>query len=220
MERVRIPDGEYAARRQRMAQLIAREGFDVFVANSNEADFANCRYFSGYWPLFEIGGVAIAPSGQAALMIGPESETYARDRSKIANIHKLTEYRESADPAYPGVKVSNFADVFASIGVANPKRIAVAGYLVTTMPVYEGLRAAFPQAQIVNANALMTSMRGVKSEAELACLREAFRISEVATLKVLGAIKPGMTELQAVGIAQQSLYENGAEYEAHALYVL
>jgi Xaa-Pro aminopeptidase len=203
-----------------MAQLIAREGFDVFVANSNEADFANCRYFSGYWPLFEIGGVAIAPSGQAALMIGPESETYARDRSKIANIHKLTEYRESADPAYPGVKVSNFADVFASIGVKNPKRIAVAGYLVTTLPVYEGLRAAFPQAQTVNANALMTSMRGIKSESELACLREGFRISELATLKVLGAIKPGMTELQAVGIAQQSLYENGAEYEAHALYVL
>ncbi len=220
MARVQIPDSEYAARIQRMAQIIAREGFDVFIANSNEADFANCRYFSGYWPLFEIGGVAIAPSGQAALMVGPESETYSRDRSKIANIHKLTEYRESADPAYPGVKVSRFADVFASIGVANPRRIAVAGYLVTTLPVYEGLKAAFPQAQIVNANSLMTSMRAIKSEAELACLREGFRISELATLKVLEAIKPGMTELQAIGIAQQSLYENGAEYEAHALYVL
>ena len=217
-EPVLIPDSEYAQRVERAAQLLAGEGLDVLIANSNEADFANCRYLSGYWPLFEIGGVAIAPSGQAALMIGPESEAYARDRSKIANIHKMVEYRESADPAYPGVEVSSFADVLDSIGVADPKRVGVAGYLVTTMPVYEGLRAAVPDAEIVNANSLMTSLRQIKSQAELACLREGFRISELALEKVLDRIEPGMTELQVVGIMQQALYANGAEYEAHALY--
>ncbi|MEX0775407.1 MAG: Xaa-Pro peptidase family protein [Phycisphaeraceae bacterium] len=219
-ERIRIPDSEYTQRIKRASELLAPQGFDVLIANSNEADFANCRYFSGYWPLFEIGGVAIAPSGQAALMIGPESETYARDRSKIPNIHLMTEYRESADPAYPSVKVSSFADVLRSIGISQPKRIGVAGYLVTTMPVYEGLRAAFPKAQIVNANALLTSMRQIKSEAELACLAEGLRVSELVLDIVLGQIKPGMTELQVVGLIQKLLYENGAEYESLPAYVL
>ena len=59
----------------------------------------------------------------------------------------------------------------------------------------------------------------VRSQAELDCLKEAFRISECAVRAVLEKIRPGMTELQVVGIAQQALYENGAEYEAHALYL-
>ena len=96
-DRVMIPEQEYGQRITKVAKLVADEGLDVLIANSNEADFANVRYFSGYWPLFEIGGVAIAPSGQAALMIGPESMTYAQDRSKISNIHRMLEYR---DPAF------------------------------------------------------------------------------------------------------------------------
>ncbi len=219
-KRVFIPDVEYSQRVKKAADLTAQAGFDVLIANSNEADFANVRYFSGYWPLFEIGGVAIAPNGKSALMCGPESGEYARDRSKIANIHKLVEYRESADPAYPGVRVSNFKDVLASIGVGEPKRIGVAGYLVTTMPVYEGLKAAFPNAQIVNADSIMTSLRQIKSEAELACLREGFRIGELAFEDVLKKIKPGLTELQVVGIVEEALYANGAEYEAHPVYSL
>ena len=137
-----IPDAEYGQRVEQAAKLIADEGLDLFIANGNEADYANCRYFSGYWPLFEIGGVAIAPSGKAALMIGPESGTYARDRSKIPNIHKLVEYRESADPAYPGVEVSRFTDALRSrcrdmrmdyevVDTADPLDAVLTSYLAT-----------------------------------------------------------------------------------------
>ena len=37
---------------------------------------------------------------------------------------------------------------------------------------------------------------------------------------VLAELKAGMTELEVVGVAQAALYANGAEYEAHPLYVL
>ena len=60
----------------------------------------------------------------------------------------------------------------------------------------------------------------VKSENEIALLREAFRVSELALKAVLDVIKPGMTETQVVGVAQAALYANGAEYEGHPLYVL
>ena len=219
-ERVSIPKEEYSERVKKAASLLGDHDLDVLVANSNEADYANCRYFSAYWPLFEIGGVAIGPLGQAALMIGPESRTYAEDRSTIPNIHLMTEYRESADPQYPDIEVSSFRDVFATIGVQSPKRIGVAGWLVTTMPVFEGLKAAFPDAEIVNANSLMTSMRQVKSPAELACLREGLRIAEMALEELLPQIRPGMTELEVVGLLQRSLYGNGAEAESLPSYVL
>lgn len=215
-----ISDQEFADRLAKAQEKIRERELDVLLVNSHEADFANVRYFSNYWTLFEIAGVAIPPEGEAALCIGPESETYAMDRSKLKKLHKMVEYRESADPAYPGVSVSSFQDVFKDIGVASPKRIGVAGYLVTTTPVIEGLRAAFPDAAIERADDIMVSLRSNKSPAELACLAKAVEISELAVQRVLDEIRPGLTEQQVVGIAQGAMYENGAEYEAHPTYML
>lgn len=99
-KRIFIPDHEYQERIQNAAKLIEKEHLDVLIVNSNEADYANARYFSGFWPLFERAGVAISASGDAALMVGPESRYFAADRSKIEKIFILKEYRESADPAY------------------------------------------------------------------------------------------------------------------------
>ncbi|MCH2114807.1 MAG: Xaa-Pro peptidase family protein [Pirellulales bacterium] len=218
-DRVSIPESQYLQRIARASELLAAADLDILVANSNEADYANVRYFTAYWPLFEMGGVAIAPSGQAALLIGPESEEYARGRSKLDHIHLMTEYRETADPAYPGVAVSKYGDVFASIGVSNPKRIGLAGYLCTNMAMYEGLRDAFPNAEIVNADdIIMTRLRSIKSPDEIACLREGLRLGELAMQAMIAAVKPGMTELELTGVAVETLYRHGAESEAHTVY--
>ena len=91
---IRIPDYEYKERIQRAANLIKKEGLDVLIVNSNEADYANARYFSGFWPLFERCGVAIAANGDAALMAGPESVHFAADRSKIEKIFILKELQK------------------------------------------------------------------------------------------------------------------------------
>jgi len=218
--RVQIPEGEYVQRRKTAAELTAAQGLDVLIVNSNDSDYANVRYFSGFWPLFETAGVAIAPSGKAALMVGPESTKYAADRSVLPDIFQLMEYRESADPAYPELKSSSYTDVLAFLGVRGKKlKIGVGGWLVTNPVQLEGLRACFPEAQIVRADQIMVDLRSVKSENELACLREGFRITEIATREVIKALRPGMTELQLVGIAQKTIYEHGAEYEGLPMYV-
>jgi len=213
-----IPIGEYAERRARAAKLVADGGFDVLVANSSDADASNVRYFSAFWPLFEMGGVSIAPSGKSALMVGLESEEFAKGRSHLENLHLMKEYRETANPVYPGAHGSSYNDVFESIGVKNPKRIGIAGYLCTNMAMYEGLKAAYPNAEIVNADYITTQLRAVKSPAELACLREGLRLGEIALDAMLKAVKPGMTELELTGVAINELYSNGAECEAHTIY--
>jgi len=213
-----IPVEEYAQRRAKAATLLAELGYDVLVGNGTEADASVVRYFSAYWPLFEMGGVAIAPDGQAALMVGMESAEFAKERGVIGNIHLMKEYRETADPEYPGVAGVGYREVFESIGVTEPKRIGVAGWLCTNMAMYEGLRSAYPEAEIVNADELTATLRAAKSPAELACLREGFRLGELALEAMLRAVKPGMTELELAGIAVAELYANGAEGEAHTVY--
>jgi Xaa-Pro aminopeptidase len=190
------------------------------IVNGNEADYANTRYFSGFWPLFERCGVAVAPNGESALMVGPESGEFAADRAKIDKIFVLKEYRESADPAYPELKSNTFNDAFAAIGVKGTKlRIGVASWLDTSLVQMEGIKAAFPEAEIVRADAIMVELRSIKSENELRCLREGYRISELASQQVIKEIKPGMTELQMVGVAQRVIYDEGAEYEGLPMYV-
>ena len=213
-----IPIEEYAERRARAAKLTAGAGFDVLVANSNDADASNVRYFSAFWPLFEMGGVAIAPSGKSALMVGLESEEFAKGRSHLENIHLMKEYRETANPVYPGAVGSSYNDVFDSIGASEVKRIGVAGYLCTNMAMYEGLKAAYPNAEIVNADHITTQLRAVKSPAELACLREGLWLGELALEAMLKAVRPGISELELSGIAINELYSNGAECEAHTVY--
>ena len=220
MARICIPDYEYKERVQRCAKILQREKLDVLIVNGNEADYANPRYFSGFWPLFERAGVAIAANGDAALMVGPESSIFGADRNKLDKIFTLLAYRESADPAYPEAKPDTFHDVFKAIGVTGENiRIGVASYLDTSVVIFNAINEAFPKAEIVDAGKIMVELRRVKSENELACLREGYRIADLATQAVMQEIRPGMTELQAVGIAQRVVYENGAEYEGLPMYV-
>lgn len=217
---IRIPDQEYKERAMRAAKILQREGLDVLIVNSNEADYANARYFSGFWPLFERCGVAISPTGDAALMVGPESREFGTDRSKIDKVFVLKEYRESADPAYPELQADTYQDVMKAIGVTGKKlRIGVASYLDTSVVIMEGIRNAFPESEIVRADHIMVELRSIKSVNEINCLREGYRIAELASQQVIKEIKPGMTELQMVGVAQRVIYENGAEYEGLPMYV-
>ena len=39
-------------------------------------------------------------------------------------------------------------------------------------------------------------------------MKKAYQISELAIDAILGEIKPGMTELQVIGIAQREIYKN------------
>lgn len=215
-----IPDHEYKERVARAAKILQREKLDVMIVNSNEADYANARYFSGFWPLFERSGVAISASGDAALMVGPESREFAADRSRLEKIFVLKEYRESADPAYPELKADTYQDVFHAIGVNEKKlRIGVASYLDTSVIIMDGIKAAFPEAEIVRADHIMVELRSIKSVNEINCLREGYRIAELATQQVIKEIQPGMIELQMVGVAERVVYEQGAEYEGLPMYV-
>jgi len=217
----RIPLEEFKARQNAVQAKVRDRGLDAVLIHSNEADFANVRYLSDYWPIFESAGVLVPSEGEPTLLIGPESETFARDHSVIPDIKKVLYYREAAEPDYPDIDIDTFEGIFkAANNGKGIKRLGIAGFPAMSVSVFKAVEAALPQGQIVKADDIMYELRAVKSDNEIAMLREAFKVCELATDVVLAAIRPGMTELQVVGIAQEAMYRNGAEYEAHPTYVL
>lgn len=215
----RLPDSEFAMRLARTRQTVREAGLDAILIHSNEADFANVRYLSDYWPLFESAGCIVPAEGEAILLIGPESKEYAEDHSMLPKIRTMIAYRESAEPDYPELSVSTFNDVFdEALGGKPLTKLGLVGYSIMPLPVYDGVREAFPNAELTRADDIIIKQRIIKSEAELAVMREAFRMSEAALEAVVPRIRAGMTELELVGIIQKELYAAGAEYEAHAVY--
>lgn len=216
-----IPQAEFEARIARVQAELARRGLDAFIVFGSDSEQQNIRYLSDYWPAFESAGVLVPVEGEAMLLIGPESLTYAQSRSRLPKIRQLLAYRESSEPEYPGVKLPSFKDVLdEASGGKGVKKLGMAGTAITTIPVYEGLKEAMAGGELVRADDIIYQLRMDKSENELACIREAFRISAIAIKAVIEEMRPGMTETQVVGIAQRELYANGAEYEGHPLYVL
>ena len=66
MARVQIPREEYSIRVAKAAEKVREWGLDALIVNGSEADYANTRYFSNFWPLFERCGVAISANGECA----------------------------------------------------------------------------------------------------------------------------------------------------------
>ena len=219
MARVQIPVEEFKQRVANAAKLVQQKGLDVLVVNGSEADYADTRYFSNFWPVFERVGVAIAANGEYTLMVGPESQVFAGDFSWMDKIAVVYQYRESANPAYPELKSETFKDVFTKMGVTGENiKIGVAAKLNTNCVQFEGIRECYPKASIEWADDIMLALRRIKSDNEIACIREAARITDLATKAVMAELKPGKTELELVGVAQKCIYENGAEYEGLPMY--
>lgn len=219
-----IPLEEYKERVVKVQATMQKEGYDVLLAYGNEAEPQFVRYFSNYWPSFETAGVLIPAQGEPILLIGPESYTYASDRSKIDTICRVKAFRESSEPEYPGEKLDTFNTVFEKVlGDKSIKRIGVAGLPLMTIGVYEALADSlkvYGDIKIEKADYVVNDIRMHKTENELACMRAAAKITAQTFDYVLENIRVGMTEQQVVGLALGKMHELGAERESYPLWVL
>ena len=219
-----IPREEYKERIKKVQASMKKEGYDLILTYGNEAEPQFVRYFSNYWPSFETAGVLIPKQGDPLLLIGPESYTYASDRSMIDEICLLKAFRESSEPEYPGKKLDTFNSVFEKLLGKDPiKRFGVAGLPLMTIGVYEALREAlsvYGDVKIEKADDIVNNIRMIKTENELACMRTAANITAKTFDYVLENIRVGMTEQQVAGLALGKMHELGAERESYPVWVL
>ena len=84
----KIERAEFLDRIRKTQELMKQQGIDLLFAYGNEAEPQFIRYYSNYWPNFELAGVLIPAEGEATLIIGPESETFASSVSQIERIRR------------------------------------------------------------------------------------------------------------------------------------
>lgn len=210
-----IPEAEFRTRVERLQSVLAETALDGILVFSTECEPAGVRYFADYWPSFETAGVLVPRQGEPLLLIGPESLTYAKARSKIASIVRMKDFRESSQPDYPGSRLTGWRELLSGLRIG---RLGVAGWHMLPQAIYAGMADAVGAGNLCCADDLVRRLTLRKSPAELACLREAARISELGFAAVLANIRPGMTEAQLAGIAAGAMLAQGAEATGYPIW--
>lgn len=210
-----IPPVEFDQRIARTRDSMRQDNIDLLLAFSTESEPAHVRYYSDYWPSFETAAVLISLDKPPVLLIGPESLTYARSRSRIERILQMRDFRESSQPDYPGSTLPTWRDVIAEF---KPKRLGIAGWHMFPHAILHPLQQAAAGCEILCADEVVRRVCIRKSPAELDCLRSAARISELGFKAVLQQIKPGMTEVQLAGIATAAMLAGGAESTGYPVW--
>ena len=136
-----IKPEERQERIKKIQDEMKKRDLDAYLVHSTESDFANVLYLSGHRPVWETVGVLIPKEGEAILLIGPEAEPFAESNSTIKKIVKMIEYRESAEPDYPGIPVGSFRELFDEISDGEGvKRLGLGDYAILPLPVYDSIK--------------------------------------------------------------------------------
>lgn len=209
-------DQEFLSRVERTQELVRQAGLDAVLVFSTECEPAGVRYYSDYWPSFETAGVLIPAEGDALLIIGPESLTYASSRNRLGRIVQVMDFRESSQPDYPNAKLPVWKDIFAQ---NNVKKLGISGWHMFPYSIMTNIASALGgMDNIVNADELIRKVTITKSAAEIDCLRKAAKISEVGLQAILDTITPGMTEVELCGIATAAMLGAGAESTGYPIW--
>ncbi len=212
MERKTLTNEIYFKRIGEMQKRIRNDGYDAVIVASSEAEPANVRYFTNYWPVFETAGILIPAEGDAILLTGPESIKLVEAHSVTQNYRKLLEFRESSDPEYPDIEHSGFRDIFDEISKDRGiKKIGLIGTNVMTVQVYEGILDACKGVRIEKCDQYLRDMRMIKSPEELDMIRTAASIAEEGFRYAISKVRPGMTEIEAAAECTYGVLKAGAE---------
>ncbi len=145
----------------------------------------------------------VSATGEKALLI-PELEA-----GKTAGL-------DASIRVFPyGENPASWAEVFRSAAGALGLTSPVIGVEPTRFRFLEQnlLQTALPQARFVSADALLSQARIAKDEAEVAVMREAVRIAQVAFERTLPAFKIGVTEREIASELSLQLLKAGSSAE-------
>ena len=199
-----IPEQEYAVRRERLGELLGREGIDaLFVPPSSDLEyltgierdlptFGNISYAHGW-----VSGAFLAP-GREPVYVLPRM---------FVRFHLDGE-------APPGAIVveddgdgrAAFAEALGELG--SPSRIAL-GQRAWAETVVE-LLAVVPDARLSEGSSLVNELRRVKSEAELALMAHACLLARETMAAVEPHVVPGTSMTDLVEAVEHELRARGS----------
>ncbi len=179
--------------------LVARDLDAILVTHPT-----NRRYLTGFTaddiPPDESSGHLIVSSEVAVLITGSVNVTQAEDQAPHIEVRKR-------DVSW----AKDEADLIVAMGLHRIGYEPMAMLEGVFSAISEHLLEAGYRTAWVDAGDLVSTLRAIKSDAEIALLRRAFDITVTAFNQVSSSIKPGDTEEEIARKLEQTMVDLGAE---------
>ena len=179
-------------RRERCLAEMERHQLDALIIGRD----GNGRYISGARRLWMGGGHGF---GASCVLVRETQEIFLLstwDDGIPAEIPVDHLYALSFNPMAYGERLKQIAPL------AKARRIGVDAI----SPLFEGLiKAAAPQAALVDGETAIRAARRIKTGDELECIRTACAIAEAALSASIDALRPGVREVELLGIFEQRM---------------
>lgn len=192
---------EYRARQKAVREEMAKRGIHRLFVTSP----VNLLYLTGYEAIWypnrlPVGLVIDRDKPEVLVFDWRRHEGYVKNRV-FADAVVLFDYADAVDTVVAAL--SGETDVFA-IEWSSPNPSA---------PVMSELAARLERAgfRVVSGDWIVDSVRLYKSDAELACIREAAAMADAAMLALSTFLRPGITELEVSALLGHLLAEAGSE---------
>ena len=204
-----ITDEEYVARRRKVQEAMAKEGFDAILAYSTAKVQANVRYLARYYVRWT--GMQTRDDGSyylfgstACLLPRNNDEPVVRtdqpwDIDRCKEVSLFPDAGHAADLA---------ADLGPVIKKRGYKRVGIDNWYVFPAREYIRLQQECPGTEFVPTQ-LMSEVRRVKSPVEQAIMRRASEVADAAVVKALNAIEVGGSEYEIQLICEFEMRSGG-----------
>ncbi len=190
---------EYQRRTALARAAMDAASVDLLLIDSGEL----LAWATGYTVSETMYRAAFLPrEGEAWFTLRALDEAPCREKSWISDV---VGFKDTED-AVAAVAASIVAHGFARARIGLDTR----SYSMNA-DTFMRLTAMLPEAHVVPMPGLSDSLRWVKSEAEIAVLRQASKIADKAMLAIAQQAKPGMTTRDAAAIASGIFLREGAD---------
>lgn len=221
-ERMAIPHEEYTQRLRNIQKEMEKNNIDVIIMHACECESANIRYLSNVWTVFDFVGGIIPKQGEAILLTGgPESYDLVKQNSHVEDVRIHPGYVETSAPEWDKpTNVFHYTKLFKELSERfSVHKIGIANSNIIPNRIMEEIKAAASQAEFIEADDLVMKVRWMKSDHEIAMLREAYRITDQAVRDTLKLIKTGVREWEVEAEWRASAYKMGAEGVGYPIWV-
>ena len=222
MQRMSIQRSEYDERIKRVQEAMQQKDIDIYIVHGCECEGANVRYLTDFWAVFDFAGVIIPKEGNPIFLTGgPESYDYAKQFAQIDDVRVHPLYVETSAPEWDKpTDAFDFTMIFDEISKRfKINKIAIGNTNTIPYQIMQDIIKGAGSAQFVYDDELIMKVRWQKSEAEIALLREAYRITDEASKFAIDMIKPGVREWEIEAAWRSKIYTLGAEGTAYPIWV-
>ena len=203
-----ITKQEFARRHERVRATLLEGGFDTLIGYSTAKVAANVRYLTDYFVRFtgmqnmREGGYHMF--GSSAVLFPADGEPLVRT-DQPWDIARAKEISMFPDTEYAGLFAEDFGRVIRDRGY---RRVAIDNWYIFPAREFMALTAIAPDVEFVPSH-LMSELRRIKSEEELAIIRRSASLAVEAVETSLDSVRVGANEYDVVLLCEETMRRGG-----------